>query len=221
MLTTRLGERWGAGWEATGFPGQSTAVPETQPERFQLCQTLQKYFAENPAAEVAALGVTAAAAQAQYESIRAARAALNRTAAARADALKARDTAYDQLRRRAQGLVAEIGHLMDENDSRWLAFGLNIPGAGQVPEPVEEVTVRPDGAGAVLVTWKRARRAEYYRLFAQVVGVDAEMSFRVRVKDREARLESLPSGQIVRVQIIAANETGEAVASAVQECVVE
>ncbi|MBI5774441.1 MAG: hypothetical protein HZA89_11945 [Verrucomicrobia bacterium] len=111
VLTTRLGERWGAGWEATGFPGQSTAVPETQPERFQLCQALQKYFADNPAAEVAVLGVTTAAAQAQHESIRAARAALNRSAAARADALKARDTAYAQLRRRAQGLVAEIGDL--------------------------------------------------------------------------------------------------------------
>ncbi|MBI5774236.1 MAG: fibronectin type III domain-containing protein [Verrucomicrobia bacterium] len=110
---------------------------------------------------------------------------------------------------------------MDENDSRWLAFGLNIPGAGQVPEPVAEVTVRPDGSGAVRVTWPRARRAEYYRLFAQVVGVDAEMLFRLRVKDREARLEGLPGGQTVRVQLVAANGTGEATASEVQECVVE
>lgn len=182
---------------------------------------MQKYLAEHPELEVAQLALSAAAAQARCEAVRAARAKLNRRTAVRAAALQARDTAYDQLRRRAQGLAWELGCLMDDNDARWRAFGLNLPGAGQVPEPVEEITVRPDGPGAVRVTWRHARRSKYCRLFAQVVGVDAAMSFRLRVKGREARLDGLPHGRIVRVQLVAANETGEAAPSEVRESAVE
>ncbi|MBI5772491.1 MAG: hypothetical protein HZA89_01965 [Verrucomicrobia bacterium] len=221
LLAIRFGERWNSKWEAAGFPDRKTSIPTTQAARLALAASLQKHLADHPELEVAQLALSTVAAQAQHETVRAARAELNRTTMVRAAALKARDTAYDQLRRRAQGLVGELGCLMDENDARWRAFGLNLPGAGQVPEPVEEFTVRPDGPGAVRVTWLRARRAEYCRLFAQVAGVDAAMSFRLRVKGREARLEGLPSGRPVRVQLIAANETGEAAPSEVNECVVE
>lgn len=220
LLSLRLGERWNSRWEAAGFSGHKTSIPTTQAARFALAASLQRYLTEYPELEVASLNLSAEAAQARYEAVRASRAELNRTATVRAEALKARDTAYDQLRRRAQWMVTELECLLDENDSRWQAFGLNLPGAGQVPEPVEEFTVRPDGPGALRLTWRHARRAEYCRVFAQAEGVDAALTFRLRVKGREARLEDLPAGRTVRVQLIAANDTGEAAPSEVRECVV-
>ncbi len=73
MLTSFLGNFWSTQWEPTGFPDKSTAVPSSQDKRMNLCASLQIYFTNVPAQEVAALGVTAANAQARFDAISGAR----------------------------------------------------------------------------------------------------------------------------------------------------
>ena len=48
-LQQKLGLRWSAGWEPTGFPNQSLATPSTQDERFTLLVSLKNYFTAVPA----------------------------------------------------------------------------------------------------------------------------------------------------------------------------
>ncbi len=59
-LALVLGQRWNAAWEATGFPDQSTAVPNTMEPRFTLLADLKAYFTAVPASASAEGGATAA-----------------------------------------------------------------------------------------------------------------------------------------------------------------
>ena len=47
VLTHYLGNTWSTAWEATGFPSESTAVPNSEEERMNLCASLKTYFTAN------------------------------------------------------------------------------------------------------------------------------------------------------------------------------
>jgi hypothetical protein len=57
-------------------------------------------------------------------------------------------------------------------------------------------------------------------LFQQVLTVDANFVATATVNDSDCTLSGLPSGKTVRVQIVSANDAGEAQASSVAEIVV-
>lgn len=220
VLQSFLTNFWSAQWEPTGWPDQSTAVPSSQEKRLNLCASLKIYFTNVPAHEVAALGVTAALAQTNFQAISNGRDALAMKEQAQASAKQARDIALKNLRKRVRGLTNELADLIEEDDARWHAFGLNMPSDPDTPEAVEAVSLAANMAGKVVVTWPRARRATRYRIFAQVLTVDADFVNVETVHDREAMLESLPSGKTLKVKIIAANDAGEAPASPIAQIAV-
>ena len=133
---------------------------------------------------------------------------------------QARNAADVTLRKRVRGLVTELETLLADNDPRWHAFGLSMPSDPDTPEPVSAVTLTPNMAGKVVATWPRATRATRYRVFKQVVGVDAEPINVETVHDRELMLEGLPTGQTLNVFIIAANDAGEAQPSPTAQIVI-
>ncbi|MBI5775496.1 MAG: fibronectin type III domain-containing protein [Verrucomicrobia bacterium] len=219
-LQTFLGSFWGAAWEPTGWPDQSTGVPATQEKRLNLCASLKIYFTNVPAHEVAPMGVTAAIAETRFQAISDARQLISEKEQAQTGAKQARDTALKNLRKRARDTIHELDHFLGDSDPLWHAFGLNMPSDPDTPEAVASVTLTPNLAGKVLVQWPGARRATRYRVFGKVLTVDAEFTSRATVTELSALLEGLPGGQTLQIYVVAANDAGVAGASPTAEVVI-
>ena len=220
VLCTLLGDEWSAAWEPTGFPDESTRVPRTQEKRMNLCRSLKEYFTANAAQEVAVLNVTAAIADARYTALSDGRDLLSQKDTDQGVKLKARDGAYDALHKLLRTAVTELKRFLAEDDDRWHTFNLSAPSDPVTPDAVDGLTLKAGTSGVLVASWGRARRATRYRPFVQVVGVDEEALARDAVHDLTVNLDGFTTGQTVKVYIVAANDDGEAPASATQQIVV-
>jgi hypothetical protein len=222
VLANNLGENWSQAWVATGFPDNSTAVPTTQAKRQALLLSLQNYFTANPGYEVNTpkLVVTAAQAGVLFNALSTARTAAADGNTDAGNKKNLRDTAEQNLRYRLTGLIAELGQLLDDNDPLWLAFGLNEPGATNLPDPADGLALTAGTAGTVLGHWSNSARATRYRVFQQIEGVDPAPVNVVTVSDSNATLTGLPSGKTVKIYVIAADAAGQAAPSDTVQIVV-
>lgn len=222
VLANNLGESWSQTWTATGFPDQSTAVPTTQAKRQALLLALKNYFTANPAYEVNTLKLVITAAQAGvlFNALSDARTAAADGNTDAASKKAARDDAEQNLRDRMSGLIAELGQLLDDTDPLWLAFGLNEPGAVNLPDSADGLALVAGPLGTVLAHWNNAARATRYRVFKQVDGVNAIPVNVATMSEPETTLAGLPSGKTVKIFIIAANDAGQAAPSEAMTIVV-
>ncbi|MEI7732258.1 MAG: fibronectin type III domain-containing protein [Verrucomicrobiota bacterium] len=220
VLAQRFGEHWGQSWQATGWPDSCTAVPGNQEKRARLCATLQIYFTANPTHENAPLEITAAKAGALFTAISNARDAWHQGIMTTGQKRATRDASMDKLRVRMRGLISELNQLLDPLDPRWDAFGLDQPGAPDLPEVPENLIVTTDGPGVLLADWPDSRRANYYRIYIQVMDVDTEFRHLLNRDTSDVRITSLPTGKTVKLRVTAVNETGESLPSEEKETVV-
>lgn len=209
-LAYHFSARWSPGWEPTGFPDRSTAVPRTMDPRYVLLSRLADYFTAHPEMQMASNGATAALCAAAHERIRAARHEAAQTESALTTAYRRRRAANDALRKRVRGLKCELWGLIEGDDPRWLAFGLNIPERVATPERIEEVTAEPAGAGGVLLSWPLAAHSTRTRIEARVIGLDETFRPVKTVRGLQAYLRGFSPGAEIEIHAIAANETGEA-----------
>ena len=209
-LAQKLGQRWSAAWEPTGFPDQSTAVPDSRDPRFTLLDSLKNYFALFPANESAEMGATAAACLAAWTLLSDKRQAVANAESAQTTSFANRTAAEDALRKRVRGLINELGDLIADDDVRWEDFGLNIPANPSAPVAVASVVVVPASGSRLEVTWPYAVRAVRYIVQQLVVGVDTEFHTTANTKDLIAMLKGFTAGQVVKVRVISANDGGEA-----------
>ena len=212
-LAARLGQRWNAAWEPTGFPNQSTAVPTTMDPRFTLLDSLKNYFTAVPASESAEMGATAAICGAAWTVLSDARQAVATAESAQTTAFTNRTTAEDGLRKRVRGLINELGDLIGDDDARWEDFGLNIPANPSAPLAVASVAVAQASNHRLEVTWPYAVRAVRYRVETFIVGVDTEWQNAASTKDLIAMLKNLTAGQVVKVRVVSGNDGGDAAPS--------
>jgi hypothetical protein len=126
-LVKFLGARWHAGWEPTGFPDRSTAVPRTMDPRYFLLGSLRRYFEQRPEHESAEMGATAALCESARLALHEARVAARQAECVVTGANRARRAALEALRKRCRGLVVELWSLLDRADPRWRDFGLKVP----------------------------------------------------------------------------------------------
>ena len=213
VLSSFLGNRWSTQWQPTGFPDLSTAVPNTQEKRMNLCASLKIYFTNVPAQEVAGMGVTAAIAEIQFQALSGGRDVLAMKDELQTTARQGRDVDYTALRKREHDLINELDTLLPVDDSRWHAFGLSMPTDPNTPESVAAVTLVAGTVGKIVASWPRAKRATRYRPFVQIVGVDLDFVARDAVHDLTVTLTGFTTGQKVNVYIVAANDAGEALPS--------
>lgn len=211
-----LSENWSAEWEPTGFPNQSTAIPDTQEERFTLLESLKTYFADNASMEISTgrLILTAARAGALHEALSSARAAVNNGNSESGRRKMARDAAVDALKTRLRGLIGELGQLLPDDSPLWEAFGLNAPGADATPESPEALVVTPGLPGQFHADWGDSRGATRYRVWVLIVGMDENFRAVATVSDSDATITGLPTGKTVKVRVTAANDAGESAPSA-------
>jgi hypothetical protein len=208
VLKNFLGTQWNSAWQAAGFQGGSLAIP-TDP--LPLLGELRAYFTAHPTHEVSpVLGVTAAACLAQSTALSNARSAVNDATVTLGQAKQARDAAQQKLSKRMSGLLAELGQLLEDEDPLWYAFGFDRPADGQQPGPVQELVLTAGGPGIVLANWDDARRAERYRVLKQVVGTDPQpVLVTGTLYENELTLQGLPSGQTVKITVLAVNAAGD------------
>ncbi len=219
-LAQKLGQRWSAAWEPTGFPGQSTAVPTTMDPRFTLLDKLKTYFTDQPAHESAEMGATAALCGAAWDTLSTARQGVADAEQAQTDALDARTDAEGGLRNRVRGLINELGGLIKDDDSRYEAFGLNVPANPSAPDSVASVTAAALGNGRFELNWPYATRAVRFRVETKREGVDTEWQNAGSYKDLEAILKGFTAGQTVKVRVVAGNDGGDAAPSPEAQVVV-
>jgi hypothetical protein len=212
-LAQKLGQRWSAAWEPTGFPSQSTAVPTIMDERFTLLDSLKDYFAAVPANASVDMGATAAICLAAWTALSTARQAVANAESAQTTAFTNRTNAETALRKRVRGLIHELGDLIGDDDARWEDFGLNIPANPSAPESVASLTLAPASANRLEVSWPYAVRAIRYIIEIFVVGVDTEWRTGTHSKDLAVILKGFTAGQTVKVRIVAANDGGNAAPS--------
>jgi hypothetical protein len=212
VLANNLGENWSNAWTATGFPDLSTAVPGTQAKRQALLKSLDGYFTDNPGYEVSTpkLTVTAAQAGVLFTALSTARSAAGNGNTGAGNLKKLRDAAEANLRTRMSGLIGELGQQLDATDPLWLAFGLNEPGAVNLPDSADGLALVAGPAGTVLAHWSDSARATRYRVFQQVDGVDPIPVNVITTSESNATLPGLPSGKTVKIYIIAADDAGQA-----------
>jgi fibronectin type 3 domain-containing protein len=71
------------------------------------------------------------------------------------------------------------------------------------------------GPNAVAVKWTGAARAEYYRVWKKVVGVDEEFIALNSPHDLDYTIEGLPANATVQIVVTAVNNGGESAKSEV------
>lgn len=219
-LRQKLGERWSVAWEPTGFPSHSTAVPETMDERFTLLGDLKEYFTAVPANESTDMGATAATCLAAWTALSDARQTVADADTAQTTAFNNRSAASDALRRRVRGLINELGDLIEDDDARYEAFGLNIPANPSAPESVAGVTAAALGNGRIEVSWPYATRAVRFRVETFIQAVDTEWQGKGSFKDLEAILKGFTAAQVVKVRVVAGNDGGDAAPSPEESVIV-
>lgn len=207
-LRNVLSPRYSAQWQETKWPGNSTAVPPTQDERFVLLQSLAAYYERHPDYEVPKQGITGAACGALFEEIKAARGALKDDETSAETKNNALEQAELLLRQKMGDLFAELSRLLPGSDPRWLRFWLNLPDAPEPPQVPENVVVNSQIPGKLLVTCDAAAGASYYRFWKQTAGVDAEPVFVGSAQEPQFLIEGLAPGVAVKVFVSAVNAEG-------------
>ena len=208
ILKPHLGNQYSEGWDVTGFAG-SLRIPRRAEELQPLMQRLQRYFLANPAREVADLNLTAAQARALFDSLSGVRSTIHELQSQLSDLLNLRDVKAAKLRRRLRGLIDELDQLIDPLDVRWLAFGLNMPGASERPDTPVNVEAVPIENDAVVLTWDAAPRAERYRVWRRIVGTDLEFEAVGNANDPHFTAEDLPRNSTIEFAMSAVNNGGE------------
>lgn len=206
VLVNYLGNSWSQNWEPTGFPDHCTAVPDTQSSRQALLASLKAYFTSHPEQENPPLNVTAERAGTLFHALSDARSALNQSWTVSGEKKTVRDSAAAALRERMRSLIDELSILLSDLDARWLAFGLNQPGAPEMPEAPEDLVLRVAMPGVVMAQWTGALRADRYRVFKKVDGRDTGFMFVGTVHDTDATITDVPAGSTVHVRVTSVNQ---------------
>ena len=214
-LAAVLGPVWNPRWSVVGFVNQSLSLPDTDAHRFTVLQLVRDYFTANADKEISQLNVTAAESTVQLAALTAAKSTTESCRFDQRSKRDVRDAAEEALDRKLRCLWTELGSILDPLDPRWLKFTDRIPGDLRVPEAVEKISAVAQPGGVITLDWGDTTRAEHYKVFKQVVGVDAEPVLFTTVDDSDARITGVPGGATVKLQIVATNAVGDAPASEV------
>ena len=209
LLKVHLGARYSQAWDEAGFTSQSLAVPATISQRLQLLKSLELYLTSHPTVEVPALNVTHTQAAALFDALSTTLSAANAARGEQRLKREAREAAEETLRNRLRGLIGELEQLIGPADGRWLEFGLRVPVDESLPESPEDLIVTGGAPGHLVADWSDAARADRYRVYKQVVGVDDDFVLATTVTDSDADLNTFTPGAQVRVKVTALNPRGE------------
>ncbi|MSU63314.1 MAG: fibronectin type III domain-containing protein, partial [Pedosphaera sp.] len=208
-LKRYLGKRFNQSWVQAGF-NNSLAIRRNEAFLVGLLDSLNTFFNSHEEWQDEAHGITAAQALSLRSGLVSASGAVVLGKQARAEAKVPRDAAFTAMRKRLSDLVSELKQRLTPDDPRWLAFGLNQPGASSTPEVPQNVTAISYGFGQILATCDAVPLATHYRFFTQANLEDPEPVFAGQLPSPPTLVISdLEPEQLYQVYVSAANEAGE------------
>ncbi len=208
LLKPRFGASYSNAYQAIGLEG-SMEMPRNAADLGPVLEAIKGFLAGNPTMQNADLNITPEAIQALMEDLTTAQTAVVTQDAEVKRLLGLRDDAAKALYRRLRGLFNELDQLLDPLDVRWLEFGFNLPGAQESPDAPQGLQAMLIGPTAVALRWDATPRAEYYRVFKKVTGLDEQFVAVGSPADLDFTIEGLPAGATVEIQITAVNNGGE------------
>jgi len=213
ILKPVFGRSYSQDWTQAGFHG-SLASPLKPWPLVTLVDALAKFFGNNPEREIPTLGVTAVAAKALSKRINDAIMAVKAQDQLTRALKEQRDKKFAALRKCMRSMVDELNILLEPLDLRWKAFGFNMPGEKLTPPAPEKVEVTVIENKTANITWPKPPRAESFRVWVKVHGVDAEPRAIASPSDPDFMMEDLAPQTTMEVQISAVNNGGESPRSA-------
>ncbi len=207
-LKRYLGNEFNQAWTAAGFHN-SLAIEPNEAFVNTLLGSLAAFFDDHEDWQDEAHGITAAQAQSLRDGLTSAYGAVSFVKQQSRISKEARDAAFKALRARLSGLCAELRQRIGLYDPRWLAFGLNIPGASTTPAVPENVTAISYGSGQILAACDAVPNASHYRFFTQANLEQLEPVFAGNSYTPSLVISGLEAGQPYQVFVSAANAAGE------------
>ncbi|MDB6029085.1 MAG: hypothetical protein JWM68_5308 [Verrucomicrobiales bacterium] len=213
MFKIRWGNDYSELFTALGFQG-SLQMPDSLEDFIGMLLAIKAQLTAHPTQEVGTV-ITAARAQALLDALMAAQAAIVSQEGEIESKIVIRDEKFDILKKRLSGVYQELRMQLAPLDSRWMKFGLNMPGADETPEQVTGLKVTLIGPTAAATKWEASVRAGYYRVYIRVIGVDADYRAIGSPADLDFTIENLPANATVDVVVTAVNNGGEGARSEV------
>ena len=174
VLANRFGTRWNTQWAQAGFINNTTAIPNRTPQRITLAQRLVDFLTKNPDYEVPSMGLTAAAGTALVAATQSAQTSLKAAEATQKQLGHAWTTAYETLVANMNELLKNLEAKLKKDDTRWLAFGLQIPATITTPAQPQNVRAHVDPSSGIIVQCDPVRNAARYRFRMMIIGVQTD-----------------------------------------------
>ncbi len=212
ILKPVFGNEYSQAFDVLGLVG-SIVIPRTTEELSLVLIKFKAYFTAHPEHEDESRNITAAQCQVLYDQLVAAQFNVNTQNDEVEALLNTRDQAAETMRNRIRGLIGELNNTLSPLDPRWLSFGLNMPGATETPDQIEHLQAMFIGPTGVALKWSASARAEYYRVFKKVIGVDEDYVAVGSPADLDFTIENLPANATVEIQVSAVNNGGESLRS--------
>ena len=211
-LKRRLGKEHNLAWVPAGFPS-GFSVSSNPAKLQERVYSMATFLAANPTFEVPDLDVTAVRGETLFNDLKAARNSVNLKVTELGDLRTARNSASKELDSALRQLVSELSLAISPLDERWTAFGLNKPGVLATPDVPQNITAVLIGNNAAAVKWNRAPRAEHYRVWMKVNGVDQELVATGSPNDTNFTIEGVPANATIEIAVSAVNNGGESAVS--------
>ncbi len=207
ILKPHFGSKHNASWTAAGFINSLT-VPRDPDKVVLVVDTISEFLTGRPDLENAALSVTAAQADVLAADLLAVQNTVKQKDVITRNALELRNVKFKAVRTRIIDLTKELALVLTPLDNRWLDFGLNRPGQLVTPAVPGKVSVAVSGNSAT-VKWQASARAQYYRVWKKVIGVDEDYSPVGSPTDLDFAMGDLPAGTQIEIVVSAVNSGGE------------
>jgi hypothetical protein len=214
FLKIRHGNQHSQKWIGTGFP-HSLTIPRTVAGLKFVLEAQVTYFTDNPTHGSVDLNISADRALSFLDDLRNAEAAVNSQKAVVGAAKEARDAAFTTMRNRLRALFKELSALLDPMSNLFLTFGFNKPGALAIPAIPKNVIAVLLGNNSISVEWDAAARAERYRIWVKVHGVDTDFVLRDTWEELAYLHNDVPANTKVEIAVSAINNGGESARSEV------
>ena len=212
VLVSSFGQRWSADWAAAGFVNHSTAIPNTMGDRLGLAEDIVEFLTDNPTYEVTSLDVTAIFGQGVCDAAVAGQEGVS-TAEQNRDALDlTRQAARTTVLGGMRGLIKNLEAKLGPQDARWLAFGLQKPGARVTPAKPTGLSVILTGVETAQATCDATPLATRYRFRMRQVGPGFTYQLVASTTELLANIQVAP-GTMVEIIVQAVNDNLQSVPS--------
>ncbi len=212
VLKPFLGNQHSQLWEGTGYVF-SLETPRSFQALLNLLRRMALYLGSNPGQENAPLNITSAKVTELVSEMIAVQQALASQTADLGILLDERNEKVTTLRSCLRDVIDELHLRLKPLDRRWLRFGLNMPGAKETPDAPTNVKVKVVEETTAMIEFPKSPRAEYYRVYQRIIGVDTEPKPIGSPMDPNFTIEDLQRGVTVEISVSAVNDGGESALS--------